>query len=163
MLRLLVLALLISVGPSLGYAEEVVEGNSAVKNKTILVTPELIQANIDYELAKMQLQQYRLVTLPEQRRSLDEQIRLTHAELQVLQRRLIDYKPFLEVDEYSPVRNAAENHYLAILATKSHLRSLRDARINQMRYTRQNYQLLRLNVLKAATKIAMLKNSLTLN
>ena len=78
-----------------------------------------------------------------------------------MQRRLRDYRPFLRFDEYPVVRTAADSHELALLSAQSRYRQLRDARINQVRYMRQNYQLLRLEVLAAATRLAEVKHSLS--
>ena len=86
-------------------------------------------------------------------------LEIVDREIRLLRRRLRDYRPFLEVDEFSPVRTAADGHELALLSAQSRYRQLRDARINLMRYTRQNYQLLRLKVLQAATRLAEVKQS----
>ncbi|HCK42244.1 MAG: hypothetical protein CMJ72_14625 [Planctomycetaceae bacterium] len=64
------------------------------------------------------------------------------------------------MDEFSPVRTGADSHELALLSALSRYRQLRDARVNQMRYTRKNCQLLRLEILKAATRLAAVKKSL---
>ncbi|MCH2595287.1 MAG: hypothetical protein MKZ95_05685 [Pirellulales bacterium] len=50
----------------------------------------MVEANYAYELAKLNLQQYRQATLPQQRRHLDEQIRLADHEIYLLRRRLND-------------------------------------------------------------------------
>ncbi|MCG8450174.1 MAG: hypothetical protein MI725_11425 [Pirellulales bacterium] len=157
---LLLLVALFVLSPYAASAQEPVEGEAAAESPVTVITPELVEAHYAYELAKLQLQQYRHVTLPQQRRELDEQIRLTGREIQILRRRLRDYRPFLEVDEFSPVRTAADSHELALLDAQSRYRQLRDVRINQMRYTRRNYRLLRLEVLKAATHLAEVKRSL---
>ena len=68
-------------------SEEAVEGEP---QKVRVLTPELVEANYAYELAKLNLQQYRQATLPQQRRHLDEQIRLADHEIYLLRRRLND-------------------------------------------------------------------------
>ena len=141
-------------------AQEVVIGEPVHEPARLTVSTELVDAHYAYEQAKLRLRQYRQVTLPQQRRTLDEQIRLGDREIQVLRRRLRDYRPFLEVDEFSPVRTAADSHRLTLLAAESRVRQLRDARLNQMRYTRQNYQLLKLEVLRAAVHLAEVHRSI---
>ena len=137
------------------YAEETREQVADQTTlKSIVITPELVQAHSDFQLARLHLQQYRHVTLPQQRRQLNENIKLADQEIKLLKRRLRNYRPFLQVDEFSPVRTAADSHRLALTAAQSQSRQLRDARINQMRFTRQNYQLLQLELLKAATQLA---------
>ena len=157
MSRYLLVTLLIGLPLSTALAHEAVEGEPVAAR---VITTDLVEAEYAYELAKLSIQQYRQVTLLQQRRQLDEQIQLARREMRLLERSLRDYRPFLQAGEFSPVRTAADSHELALLVVQSHYRQLRDARINQMRYTRQNYQLLRLEVLKAATRLAEVKRSL---
>jgi len=119
----------------------------------IVITPELIEAYQAYQLAQLRWQQYRLVELPRQRQLLDGQVRLLDSELQVLKRRWRDYRPFLLVGDYSPVRTAAENNRLTLQATEQQLKLLKNERINLMRFRRQHGQLYRLEVLRAATRV----------
>ena len=125
------------------------------------ITPELVQAHYDFQLAQLRLQQYRRVTLPQQRRQLNESIRYTDREVLLLKRRLRNYRPFLLVDEFSPVRTATDSHQLTLLAAQARSRHLRDARIHQMRFSRQNDQLLQLELLKAAAQLAQLQRAST--
>ncbi len=124
-----------------------------------IVTPELVEAHHALLSARMQAQRYQFVTLPHERRSLDEQIKFASAEIKVLKRRLRDYRPFLRVGEYSPVRTAAESHRLALLAAEQRLRVLKDERIALMRLSRQQHQLNNLEVLHAAARLAALRNA----
>jgi len=119
----------------------------------ILVTHELAEAYRGYQLAQLRWQQYRFVDLPRQRQQLDGQVRLLEAEIQVLRRRARDYRPFLQVGRYSPVRTAAENDRLSLLATEQALRFARDEQTNLMRYSRQTAQWFQLEVLRAATEV----------
>ena len=119
----------------------------------LVVTPELVDAHRDYQLARMRWQQYRLVELPRQRRALADQTRLLDAEARVLRRRVRDYRPFLEVGRYSPARTAAENDRLALVSTEQRLRQLREERINAMRFSGQQAQLYELDVLRAALRL----------
>ena len=56
----------------IALGQEVVEGEVVVVQ---VITTDLVEAQYAYELAKLELQQYRHVTLPQHRRHLDEQIR----------------------------------------------------------------------------------------
>lgn len=116
------------------------------------VSLELIDAHRAYQAAKLRMHQYRFVSLPQQRQRLDQQSKLAEAEITVLERRLRDYQPFLRVGDYSPVRTAAENHQLALLATEQRLRQIKDSRIALLRLSRQQSQLYQLDVLRAATR-----------
>lgn len=122
----------------------------------IVITPELIEAHHAYQLARLRWQRYRFVELPRQRQLLDNEVRLSESEIHVLRRRLRDYRPFLQVGRYSPVRTAAENNRLALQATEQQLRLLKDDRINLMRYSRQNGELYQLDVLRAAQRVRQL-------
>ena len=107
-----------------------------------MLTVELIQAHLEYQQAKLRRHEYRFVSLPRQRRQLDNQIRLAEAEIAVLKRRLRDYRPFLRVGEYSPVRTAAESHQLSLIAAEQRLEQLKNDRIGLDRLTRQRNELL---------------------
>ncbi len=150
----------VSVG-ELARAEEAVVGvpvGSTVS--TQVVTLELIQAHREYQLAKLRRHEYRFATLPRERRQLDDHVRLTEAEIAVLRRRLRDYRPFLQVGQYSPVRTAAENHQLALVGAEQRLRQLKNEQIGLLRFTRQNNQLYQLDVLHAATRLALARADL---
>lgn len=115
---------------------------------------ELVNAQRDLALARQQLWEYRYVSFPRQRRSLDDQIQLAEAEIRVLHGRLKDYRQFLLIGKkYSPVRTAAENYGLELLATQQRLRQLKDDRINLWRISRQTYQLQELDVVRAARRL----------
>jgi len=119
----------------------------------IVITPELVEAHQAYQLAQLRWQQYRFVDLPRQRQLLKDQLRLGESEIQVLKRRKRDYRPFLLVGQYSPVRNDAEDNQLALLAVEQQVRLLRTERINLMRYSRQNARLYQLEVLRSAARV----------
>lgn len=147
----------VSIGQSAQAEEAIVGVPVEPKIATQVVTLELIQAHQEYQLAKLRRHEYRFVTLPRERRQLDDHVRLTEAEIAVLRRRLRDYRPFLQVGQYSVVRTAAENHGLALVAAEQRLRQLKDTKIGLMRFTRQNNQLYQLDVLQAATRLALAK------
>lgn len=122
----------------------------------IVITPELIEAHQAYQLAQLRWQQYRFQEIPRQRQLLDNQVRLGESELRVLRRRVRDYRPFLQVGRYSPVRTAAENDRLALQAVEQQVKLLRTERINQMRFSRQHNQLYQLDVLRTAARVLQL-------
>jgi len=124
-----------------------------------IVTVELIQAHREYQLAKLRMHEYRFVTLPRQRRNLAEQIKFTEAEIAVLHRRLRDYRPFLRVGEFSPVRTAVQEHRLALVDAEQQLGRLKDERLGLLRLTRQHSQLYQLDVLQAATRLALARRA----
>lgn len=132
----------------------------ALSTPQIVLTSELVAAHRAVELATLRWQQYRFATLPQQRRQLDAAVRSSEAEIQILQRRLRDYRPFLQTGRYSPVRTAAESHRLALLASEQKLAQLKEQRIALMRYTRQNAQLYQLDILQAATRLAAIQRAL---
>lgn len=118
-----------------------------------VITPELIEAHQAYRMAKLRLQQYRFVDLPRQRRRLDDQVRLLELEVRVLKRRLRDYRPFLQVGRYSPVRNASEDYSLVLEVAEQELRKLKNERIELMRFSRQNARIYELEVLRRAAQV----------
>lgn len=118
----------------------------------IVLTPELVEAHYAHQLALARWRQYRYREMHSERRLLDDEIRLSKAEIQVLERRLRDYQPFLQVGRHSPVRTAAENDQLALLYIRQALRQQQDARLDQIRERRQTAQLYELEVLHAALK-----------
>jgi hypothetical protein len=137
-------------------AEEQVEGR-------VVITPKLVEAQYALQLARAQVRDYQFVTLPATRRALDDQVELAQTEIDILAGRLRDYRPFLRVGEYSPVRTAAESHYLAYVAAQQRLEQLQVARIDLMRSTRQQYTLYNLQVLHAMARVAELQNELAAN
>ncbi|MCA9232224.1 MAG: hypothetical protein KDA57_16370 [Planctomycetales bacterium] len=142
------------------YAQEPVVGEPVVESAPgQVLTVELIEAHQQYQLAKLRQHEYRFVTLPRVRRQLDDQIKATAAEIAVFQRRLRDYRPFLQVGHNSPVRTAVESHYLALVGAQQRLTQLRDERSGLNRLTRQNNQLYQLEVLKAATRLALARKA----
>ncbi|NOY30427.1 MAG: hypothetical protein GXP28_09725 [Planctomycetes bacterium] len=167
MRNFLAIALLASVATLAVHslqAEEPVVGEpvaqAAVSSaRSQIVTVELIQAHHEYQLAKLRMHEYRFVTLPRQRRNLAEQTKFTEAEIAVLNRRLRDYRPFLRVGEYSPVRTAAQEHRLALMDAEQQLGRLKDERLGLLRLTRQYNQLYQLDVLQAATRLALARRA----
>jgi hypothetical protein len=129
----------------------------------LVLTPELVEAQYALQAARLQVREYQFITLPATRRALDDQVELAQTEIQILSGRLRDYQPFLRVGEYSPVRTAAENHYLALQAAEQRLQQLQDARINLMRSSRQQYTLYNLQVLHAMTRVAQLRQEQAAN
>lgn len=119
----------------------------------IVITPELVAAHQAYQLAQSRWQQYRFVHLPRQRQLLDDQLRFSEAEVQVLQRRRRDFRPFLQVGRYSPVETAAEDNSLALIVAEQNVRKLRLDRINLMRYSRHDARQYQLDVLRTAARV----------
>ncbi len=148
--------------PLAAQAEEATEESTAEEVQAaplpapIVLTPELIEAHHAYQLAQLRWQKYRFHQLPLQRQSLDQQVRDSEAAIRVLKRRLRDYRPFLQVGRYSPVRTAAENDELALQTLEQELSLLRTERINLMRFSRQNSQLYQLDVLRTAARVLQL-------
>lgn len=161
MRSILVFAALLSatlaVSSDLRAAEsEAVQGQKVAK--PIVLTPELIAAHRNYQQAQLKWRNYRFYKLPQQRKVLDQQVRLAEAEIRVLKRRVRDYRPFLQVGEFSPVRTAAENDRLALLETEQQLKLLRDQRIHLMRAGRQHGELYQLEVLRTAASYLQIAN-----
>ncbi len=155
MLRSLVAGLLL-VGFSVRAlpAEETLEEVRAVAAPAaIVITPELVEAYHAYQLAQLRLQQYRFVELPRQRQLLNDESRLIESEIRVLKRRVRDYRPFALVGRNSPFLRDAERTRLALQATEQELRRIKDERIYQMRYSRQNAQLYQMDVLRTAMRV----------
>ncbi len=117
------------------------------------LTPELVDAYRDYALARQQLVRYRQVTLPLKRQAVADAREQTRLELAVLNRRLTDYRPFLAVGDYSPVRTAAENDYLNRNLTDQRLRQLQDDEIALLRFSGENDELYQYDVLRAALRV----------
>ena len=140
-------------GLSAARAEEKVEGRP-------VIAPELVAAHHALQSARQQAHEYQFVALPAARRSLDEQRRLAALEIRILRGRLRDYRPFLRVGEYSPVRTAAESHHLSLVASESRLRRLRDEQIALMRSSRQQLRIYNLEMLHAATQLADIRREL---
>ncbi len=125
-----------------------------------IVSLELIDAHREYQAAKLQLREYRFVAIPQRRRQLDQQSKYAAAEIAVLRRRLRDYQPFLRVGDYSPVRTAAESNRLALLETEQRLQQIKDEKLALLRRSRQQSQLYQLDLLRAATRMALAKQAL---
>lgn len=167
MRNFLAIALLAVVGALAAHslrAEETVVGVPTVQAAVSpalsqIVTLELIQAHQEYQLAKLRMHEYRFVTLPQQRRNLEDQIKFAKAEIAVLNRRLRDYRPFLRVGEFSPVRTFAEDRRLALVDVEQRLGRLKNERIGLLRLTRQQNQLYQLDVLRAATRLALARRA----
>lgn len=118
--------------------------------QAIVITPELVEAHYAYRTAQLRWQQYRFVELPQQRKELDNGVKLLESQIRMLKRRVRDYRPFLQVGRYSPARTASENDRLTLQAAEQQLKLLKNERINMMRYSRQNAQLHELDVLRTA-------------
>lgn len=134
-------------------AEEEIQGR-------VLITSELVDAHIAYKAAQARVRNYQHIVLPQARRALNEQIRLTETEINVLRGRLRDYRRFLRVGEYSPVRTAAESHLLSLVDAEQRLRKLKDDRIALMRTTRQQFDMQNLEIVRAAARLAEVKRGL---
>jgi hypothetical protein len=119
----------------------------------VVLTPELVDAYRDYALARQQLIEYRQVTLPMKRQALADVSAQTRLELAVLNRRLGDYRPFLRVGDYSPVRTAAENDFLTRNLTAQQLKQLQEADLALMRYSGEADELYQYDVLRAAVQV----------
>lgn len=145
------------------FAEEPIEGIPVERPaaKPAAITPELVAAHHAYRQAKLNLHQYRFVAQPEKRRQLNDQIALAEAEIDLLKRRLRDYRPFLEVDEFSPVETAAESHQLALLEAQQRLRRLKRDKLALLRLNRQSNELYRLDVLHAAARLIEVRRFLS--
>lgn len=126
----------------------------------VLLTPELVDAYRDYALARQQLLRYRQVVLPLQRQELDRAGELTSKQIAVLVRRLRDYNPFLAVGDYSPVRTAAENDNLALVAAKQNLERIRAEKIALMRYGYLTDEVLQIDVVRAVLRVHSARRAL---
>ncbi len=140
--------------------EQTAEPTAEPVQGRVVITPELVEAHIAYKAAQARVRNYQHVVLPNTRRRLDEQVRLAETEIAILHRRLRDYRPFLRVGEYSPVRTAAESHLLSLRAAESRLRQLKDDRIALMRSTRQQYDFQNLEIVRAAAHYAQVRRQL---
>ncbi len=145
------LVLLLLNGPSAVRAEE-----EQVERRQV-IAPELVEAYYALQSARLKVHEYQFVTLPAARRALDQEQRLAQAEIQILKSRLRDYRPFLRVGEYSPVRTAAQSHRLSLLAAEGRSRQLLDERIALMRSRRQQSRLYNLEALYAAAQLAEIR------
>lgn len=117
---------------------------------------EVLAAYLDYATARQNLIEYRQVVVPRERQSVADASEITAAQIRILQRRLADYRPFLAVGEYSPVRTAAENDALALKVAGQNLRHLQDARIAQMRFAGNPDRLYQQQLLLAAYRLQSL-------
>jgi hypothetical protein len=117
------------------------------------VTPELADAYREYALARQQLILYRQVTLPLKRQMLADAAQLAKLQVAVLDRRLADYRPFLAVGEYSPLRTAAENDLVAREHIAQRLRQFRDEELALMRFAGESDELYQYDVLRAALRV----------
>ncbi len=117
------------------------------------VTPELVDAYREYAIARQQLIHYRQVTLPLKRQMLADATQLAQLQVAVLNRRLADYRPFLAVGEYSPVRTAAENDLVARELTTQRLRQLQEEELALMRFAGESDELYQYDVLRAALRV----------
>jgi len=126
----------------------------------VVVSPELIEAYRDLQLAQIELRQYRFVELPRQRRWIADQITLAEVQARELNRRVQDYRPSLQFrSDNTPLRNAAENNRLELLATQQRLRQLKNQRIQLWRIGREEYRLRSLQVTLEATRFISIKNA----
>ena len=146
----LLVLLLLSGSSAVGAEEEQAERRQ-------VIAPKLVEAYYALQSARLKVHEYQFVTLPATRRALDQEQRLAQAEIQILKSRLRDYRPFLRVGEYSPVRTAAESHRISLWAAEERLRQLRDERIALMRSRRQQSRLYNLEVLHAAAQLAEIR------
>ena len=135
-------------------------GKRAPSCPTWRLTPELVDAYREYAVARQQLIYYRQVTLPQKRQVITNATAQTQLELAVLNRRLVDYRPFLSVGDYSPVRTAAENELLLRNATAQRLRQCQDAEIALMRFGGERDELYQYDVLRAAIRVRQVQAAL---
>jgi hypothetical protein len=87
------------------------------------------------------------------RQALADATAQTRLELAVLNRRLVDYRPFLRVGDYSPVRTAAENDFLTRHLTAQRHKQLQEADLALMRYSGEADELYQYDVLRAAVRV----------
>ena len=150
---LLVVGLLVGCSGS-AYAQDAAEEVVGEKlPEPIVITPELVEAHQEYQLAQLRWRQYRFVDLPRQRQLLDDQLRFSEAQVRVLRRRQRDYRPFLQIGRFNAVETAAEDNRLALLAVEQDVRQLRLERINLMRFSRHHAQQYQLDVLRTAARV----------
>ncbi len=145
---LLTILLLILLSPSVEAQQQ-----QSLTINGVPLTPELVEAYRDLAIARQRLVHYRQVIQPQKQQALEDAIRLSAAEIAVLQRRLVDYEPFLAVGDYSAVRSAAEYDWLALISEQQNLRELRDKEIAQMRFRGETDDLYVYDVLRAAMRV----------
>lgn len=120
------------------------------------VTPEIVDAYHQLAMARWQLNYYRQIQLPQQREVINNAVKLAELQTAILNRRLTDYRPFLAVGQYSPVRTAAENDLVAREIAANQLRHLQEKQINVMRFSGEIDELYQYDVLRAALRIQLL-------
>jgi hypothetical protein len=150
---LVVGALLLSLSVTTVYAQETLAPAGQL-------TPELVDAYREYAIARQQLIRYRQVSLPLKRQAVADATQQTQLELAILNRRLADYRPFLAVGDYSPVRTAVENDFLSRNMTAQRLRQLQDVEIALMRYSGETDELYQYDVLRAAVRVRAVQSAL---
>ena len=123
------------------------------------ITPELIDAYRNLQVARLQMQKYRFVELPLLRRQLDDQIRLVETQTRNFRGRIRDYLPIEEVGDFSPVRQDVEDYRLRVQASEALLRRLKDQRIALMRTTRHSLELYQFDILRAAAQVSRAKRA----
>ena len=145
-------------------AQESVVGTSAepvVAN--VLVTPELVEAHRNLQLAKLAMHKFRFVELPRQRRFLDAQIKLAESKNRDFRGRIRAYRPISQIGRYSPVQFDEENYRLALQANEALLRQLKEECIALLRTSRYSLELYGLDILQAATRLAAVHRSVVEN
>ncbi len=150
---------------STGAVDIYAQQSNAARSSTLrVVSPQLIEVYRSWQLAQIELRQYRFVELPRQRRWLDDQITLAEVQARELHRRVQDYRPALQFrSDNTPIRNAAENYRLELLATQQHLQRLKNQRIQLWRIAREEYRIRSLQVTVEATRFIALRNATALN
>jgi hypothetical protein len=152
-MRLLIACLTLLMSVELAGAQEIVAQGPPL-------TLELVDAYRDYAIARQQLIRYRQVILPMKRQLAVDALEQTHLELAVLDRRLRDYVPALQIGEHSPVRTAAENDLLSRNAARQRLRRLQDEDIALMRFSGETDELYQYDLLRAALRVRMAQAAL---
>ena len=158
LLFLLTIGLGLVTFASAARAEEAIEGKQ-VEPKVVYapITPEMIDAYRDLQVARLRMQKYRFVELPILRRQLDDEIRLVERRNFDLRGRVRDYRPIENLGRFSAIRQDMEDVQLAVLANESLLRRLKDERIGLMRTTRHSLELYQMDILRAAARVAQIR------
>ncbi len=125
------------------------------ENKTPAANSQsLIEAQLALQHAQYRLHQYRYVDYPGRRRELDDAVKLAEAEIKLLDRRILHYRPLRTVGRYSPTITAEQNYRHQLLETKQRLRQLKAERTDHWRYHAARCRLLELEVLQAAIDLS---------
>lgn len=111
---------------------------------------ERLEAALAAKAVGEALHHYRFVQFPQQVRAMRDAVRLTEAEVDVLETRVENFRPFRSFKDLSPTFTAEQATRLQLLAAQQHLRRLKleQARLNtHRRATIRDLQLQRLAAL----------------